>query len=180
MQVFNPMLEVAYVTLLGRRGGCLIHASGSVIDGCGYLFSGHSGAGKSTLAAMFADQGAVVLSDERLVLTRETDGYLMHGTPWVGSGQYAANAAGPLTALYTIAHGRHGHRLDNPSRGMLLSQLLQQTFLPQWDREAMGGTLAFLEACLRETSHGRLTFQNDPSVVAFVRRTRPAGSMVAP
>ncbi|MFO0733887.1 MAG: hypothetical protein U0361_23590 [Nitrospiraceae bacterium] len=103
MQVFNPMLEVAYVTLLGRRGGCLIHASGSVIDGCGYLFSSHSGAGKSTLAAMFADQGAVVLSDERLVLTRETDGYLMHGTPWVGSGQYAANAAGPLTALYTIA-----------------------------------------------------------------------------
>lgn len=179
MQVFNPILEVACLTLLARRGGCVIHSSGVILGDGGYLFCGPSGAGKSTIAAMFAGFGALVLSDERLVLTRSASGFLMHGTPWVGSGQYAANASGPLTALYTIAHARDGHRLQQPSRGKLLSSLLQQTFLPQWDRDAMDRTLSFLESCLNDTFHGHLAFSKDPSVVNFVRSLRAASPLVA-
>lgn len=178
MQVFNPILEIALITVVARKGGCVIHSSGAMLDGCGYLFCGPSGAGKSTLAEWFAERGATVLSDERLILTRSPAGLRMHGTPWVGSGHYAANASGPLTALFTISHGRDGHRLQHPSPGTVIASLLQQTFLPQWDREALTATLAFLRDCVTDTPSGHLTFTKDPSVVDYIRAAQPAGPLV--
>jgi hypothetical protein len=178
MQVFNPILEICLITVLARRGGCVLHSAGAVLDGCGYLFTGPSGSGKSTLSQFFADRGALILSDERLILTHTSSGFCMHGTPWIGSGQFASNASAPVTALYTISHGVDGHRLENPTPARLFSALLQQTFLPLWDRQAMNSTLAFLERCVGDIPCHHLTFSKDSSVVDYVQTMHRNPSLV--
>jgi hypothetical protein len=89
------------------RDGLLLHASGLIREGKGYLFVGQSGAGKSTVARCSADL-ATVLSDD-LVLTYLTKtGGRICGTPFVG--EYAAagvNLSAPLVGIYFLHQASH-------------------------------------------------------------------------
>lgn len=166
MHLFNPILEVCLLSLLARDGGILLHASGMVYQEAGFIFTGASGTGKSTLAGWFNERGARVLSDERMIL-RGTNSSVttMHGTPWIGSGEFAANAAAPLSSLYCIRHGRDRHRIEPLPASRLIALLLQQTFLPFWDRPAMDATLDSLVALTGQTSCMSLAFLKDPTVI---------------
>ena len=86
MHLFNPIVEVCLLSRLALDGGLLLHAAGLTIQEEGYIFTGNSGTGKSTIAQFFADRGALVLSDERLIIRKIADDVLFYGTPWVGSG----------------------------------------------------------------------------------------------
>jgi hypothetical protein len=48
----------------------VIHASGVVIDGRGLAFVGHSGAGKTSLAIQLVDQGAKLLADDVVAISK--------------------------------------------------------------------------------------------------------------
>ncbi len=64
-------LRVLYSRLCVSRGGVLLHASGVVRAGKGYVFFGPSGAGKTTLARLSKERGAMVLSDDIVILRRD-------------------------------------------------------------------------------------------------------------
>jgi hypothetical protein len=168
MHVITPLLEVCLLTRLAREGGLLLHASGVLTDHVGLVFTGPSGAGKSTLADLFAARGACVLCDERMII-REVAGELVAcGTPWVGSGRHATNAAGPLAALYCIRHGEGVHALRRmASRDFNLS-VLQQCFLPHWDRVAMERTLEFLDELIAQVGSFELAFANNTDIVDYL------------
>lgn len=168
MHLFNPLIEVCLLTGLARTGGVLLHAAGLSMRDEGYVFTGASGTGKSTIAEWFAQRGALVLSDERLVIRREADRVTFYGTPWVGSGNYARNANAPLTRLYCINHGHERHRISSMSARALSQELLRQCVLPLWDRAALEATLATV-AHLAEKAHCRaLAALNSPDIVDFV------------
>lgn len=61
----GPVLAFA----LHLQGRVLLHASAVVLSGKGVLFCGPSGAGKSTTAAMLAQQGYEILSDDLTVVS---------------------------------------------------------------------------------------------------------------
>lgn len=171
MYLFNPAVEVCFLTRLAREGGLLLHAAGLVFQQHGYVFTGPSGAGKSTIAQLFADRHAHVLSDERVILRQRHDTTVMYGSPWVGSGNYAANCAADVTALYMIKHGEERHRMTSLSSSKAVSQLLQQSFLPHWDREAMGRTLDFLISTVAKVPCGNLAFLKQADVVDQIYQT---------
>lgn len=168
MHVITPILEVCLLTRLAREGGLLLHASGVLTDHGGLVFTGPSGSGKSTLADFFVAQGARVLCDERMIIREVAGELIVWGTPWVGSGRWAANTAGPLTALYCIRHGdgAHGVRRMTPREFSL--SLLRQCYLPHWDRAAMERTLAFIDELVVAVGSVELAFANEPSVVDFL------------
>lgn len=171
MYLFNPVVEVCLLTRLAREGGLLLHAAGLVSRRQGYVFTGPSGAGKSTLAQLFADRQAHVLSDERVILRRCREAVVVYGSPWVGSGHYAANSAADVTALYMIEHGEEGHRMTSRSPSRAVSQLLQQSFLPHWDSETMERTLDFLISVVTTIPCRHLAFLRQGDVVDFVHLT---------
>ncbi len=70
MYIFNPIIEMCFLTKLAREQGLLLHSSGVIWSHDGLVFTGQSGAGKSTLADFFAAQGALVLSDERVIIKK--------------------------------------------------------------------------------------------------------------
>ncbi len=180
MQVLNPIVELCLLTRVARDGGIVLHSAGVLSTKGGYIFTGPSGAGKSTLAQLFAKGGASVLSDERMIVRRSGNGVVAYGTPWVGSGQYAKNESGTVTGLYCIRHGAHSHRIETMSPGVIMSVILQQCFLPHWDREAMDSTLAFLSDVIRRVPCRRLAFLKQPDIVDYLDHQSADLSLVSP
>ena len=173
MHLFNPIVEVCLLSRLALDGGLVLHAAGVSFQEQGYVFSGPSGAGKSTIAQLFADEGALILSDERVILRQQGSIITVYGTPWVGSGQYAAQASQSVTGLYGIGHGEYRHHLEPLSPTKTMSLLLQQAFLPHWDRVAMEATLDFLASLTAQIPCYSLAFLKQADVIDMLK-TRSA------
>jgi hypothetical protein len=178
MKILNPIVEVCLLTRLAREGGLLLHSAGVLSLTGGYIFTGASDAGKSTLSGFFDSRGASVLSDERMVIRKNGEAFLMHGTTWVGSGAYAKNESGLLTELLCIGHGPE-HRRDNMSPSAVLSCLLPQCFLTHWDSTAMESTLAFLGDLIAHVPCRRLAFAKQPDIVDYILN-QPTGTALVP
>ncbi len=168
VQILNPLVEVCLVTRLARDGGLLVHAAGVLTSMGGVAFTGPSGAGKSTLSSWYAARGATVLSDERTILRRHGHGIMVHGTPWVGSGRFAANGSGPLSRLYCIRHGQDRHAVTALPPPALFRFLLGQCVLPLWDREGLEGALSFLSELVERVGGTELAFLNAPDIVDYL------------
>ena len=179
MHLFNPIVEVCLLSRLALDGGLLLHAAGLTVQEEGYIFTGSSGAGKSTIAQFFSNRGALVLSDERLIVRKVADGFRFYGTPWVGSGNYAHNAHASLTQLYCISHGTEQHTISPLSPRAVSQELLRQCFLPLWSRDALETTLATVTDLVRQIHCRALAPLQSPDVVDFVlsqHHLSPVGS----
>ena len=179
MQLFNPILEVCLLSRLALDGGFLLHAAGLSILNVGYVFTGASGTGKSTLAEYFARRGALVLSDERLIVRQQSAEFVQHGTPWVGSGNYACNASAPIRQLYCISHGTGGHRISAMPPSAIVQAVLRQCFLPLWDRTALEATLATVARLPEQVDCLALASLKSPDIVDFLltrKRLQPIGA----
>lgn len=177
MKIINPVIEVCLLTKLAREGGLLLHSAGILSRTGGYIFTGASGAGKSTLSGFFDTSGASVLSDERTIIRKSGDAFVVHGTPWVGSGAYAKNESGRVTELFCIRHGPQ-HHTEAMSPNAALSFILPQCFLPHWDRAAMETTLAFLSDLVLHIPCKSLAFAKNPGVVDFIQNQLAGTSLV--
>jgi len=78
-----PTDQILFAQLLADRGGIILHGSGLIFKGKGYLFVGHSDAGKTTLVKIFHHH-AKILNDDRMIVRKEHGSYYLYGTPWHG------------------------------------------------------------------------------------------------
>ena len=172
MHLFNPIVEICLLSRLALDGGLLLHAAGLTIREEGYIFTGSSGTGKSTIAQYFAERGALVLSDERLIIRKIADDVLFYGTPWVGSGNYAHNAQAPLSHLYCISHGTDQHTIAPIPPRAVSQELLRQCFLPFWNRAALEATLATVTDLVQHVDCRALAALKSSDVVDVVLSQR--------
>ena len=179
MHLFNPLVEVCFLSRMAREGTLLLHAAGLSSHEQGYLFTGASGTGKSTIADFFAERGALILSDERIIIRKIAGRFMIHGTPWVGSGNYAANDHLPLTYLYCISHGTDRHTTSAMSPRAVAQELLRQSFLPLWDREALETTMGIIADLVQQVDCRALAPLKSPDIVDYIlaqRQLHPVGS----
>lgn len=179
MHLFNPLIEACLLSHMAREGTLLLHAAGLFSHEQGYLFTGASGTGKSTIADFFAERGALILSDERIIIRKIAGRFMIHGTPWVGSGNYAANDRSPLTHLYCISHGTGGHKTSAMSPRAVAQELLRQSFLPLWDREALEATTGSIADLVQQVDCQALAPLKSPDIVDYLlaqRQPQPVGS----
>ena len=164
-----PLDELLIVSWLGRGLGVELHGCG-VLDGSdGHLFVGQSGAGKTTTARLWLDvDGAVVLSDDRVIVRAEEGGLWMYGTPWHGDEPLASPRRARLTNVFLLRQ-LDRHALAPLSAAAAVARLFAASFPAFHDRAALAFTLAFLERIAASVPVRELGFTPGRSLIDFVR-----------
>jgi len=152
---------------LSQMDGALIHASGWVINGKGYIFPGRSGAGKSTQSRLFRIhhkwQG---LSDDRMLVRKMGDDIRCYGTPWPGEEGIASNSGVNLAGIFFLCHGED-NRLRMIEPGQAFKMLLPVVSIPWYDREICLSIMRFCEDFLSQIPAYELCFRPTEKVVDF-------------
>jgi len=164
-----PLDELAMMHRLALGGGVELHSCGlAKNDGRGYLFVGHSGAGKSTIGRLWVrERNARILSDDRVIVTKEDGRFRMHGTPWHGEAGLACNANADLKAIFLIQHGRENELVRvNPAQAS--AELFARSFVPWYRPECLGFSLGFMQEMVSEVPIYILRFVPDATAIQFL------------
>jgi hypothetical protein len=163
-----PFDEVVFLARLARGRGVLVHACGVALQGRGLLFLGTSGAGKSTIAKLWSERGgAVILSDDRIVIRAEGPGYRIYGTPWHGEAGLEAPVAAPLEAVFILEQAPRNRLLDMiPSQAV--AQMMVRAFPAMWDQQGLEFAVRFLADLSGRLPVRRLQFLPERSAVDCV------------
>jgi len=146
--------------LVSWKSGIMIHASGVISGGNGWLFSGRSGRGKTTMARIFDGCGDRVIHDDRLILLKGKDGWMMHSTP-VYRNDEPRN--GVISHLWIIGHGDSNISVPvsgAEAAGLVLANSIQQN----WDRRAAERLAAAAEDLVGSVEVSTLLFVPDSRV----------------
>jgi hypothetical protein len=160
-----PLDGLLFYFLFSRAGDIMIHGSGVSCQGRGWLFTGRSGSGKTTLARIFDRAGDRVIHDDRLVLCRSEDGWMMHNTPVYRNDE---PRSAPLDHLWIIKHG--SANVSEPVTGaeavaMILANSIQQN----WDRVAAARLAAAADDLASSVRVSRLSFLPDGTIREYLR-----------
>jgi hypothetical protein len=95
-------LRVLFAWMCLEQEGLLLHASGVISNGNGYVFFGASGSGKTTVARLSLDR--IVLSDDLVIIKKKGPVFRLYGVPFRGDFPEAPrhNASADLRGLYTL------------------------------------------------------------------------------
>lgn len=165
---FGPLLKLVAIETLARRNGIIVHASGTMVDGRAFVFSGPGGAGKSTLARLFAADGrGLTLNDDHVILRLSDDGVYACGSPWGNEGSPCCNREAKLAALFFIGHGERNQARELTERESF-RQFLMKAFLPHWQPRLVDACLAVMGHMLTRVPLLDLKFTPTPDVVDYV------------
>ena len=166
-----PLDELLMIHRLSLGFGAEVHACGVLTnDGKGRLFVGHSGAGKSTTSRLWLDHaGTRILSDDRIILRRQSGQIHMYGTPWHGDAGLAAQAHGAVDEIFLLEHGSK-NEIVPMEKSRAAAELFARTFVPHHSAAGLGNTLRFVEeiACTVPTYLFRF-LPNSTAVEAILR-----------
>jgi len=135
----------------------LYHGSAVAIDGMGYLFTAKSGTGKSThtrLLCEYLGNRAVMINDDKPLLTVSENGVVIHGTPWMGKHGIGNNISVTLKAICVVTRAEENH-IEKVSPYEIYPMLLQQVYRPA-SEEAMQKTLKLVDTLMEKVSFYRL------------------------
>jgi len=155
-------LILYYLTVINKD--IMIHASGINYSGEGYLFSGVSGKGKSTMAGIWDNQGAKVIHDDRLIIRKTGNGYIMFNTPVYDDD---GPSDSPLNRIFLIEHG-HENRMTELKQAAAVSQVMANCIQHTWGPgiiSQLSGSIA--EMCNIIPTY-RLLFKPERSVIDYI------------
>jgi len=165
IRIFEHLLHQAFHMAARARGEdcCLVHSSGVVRNGAGYLFVGASGAGKSTIARL--STGGQVLNDEICMVALAGNPPRLYGTPFNGFFKDKVEGQAPLKAVFLLAQAQM-HRLRPVAMSEAVSAVFQQVVPPVALDEPVGKAAyeRMLDAAGRLLAHVpayRLEFRQD-------------------
>ncbi len=167
-------LGYLYMQALPRqRDALLLHASGIVMDGRGYVFFGPSGAGKTTVAKLAAGHGQL-LTDENVVLRLRDGGVELCSTPFWGHSTppeliCRVNRRAPAAGLFALAHAPE-FSLAPLSPGQAVTALLTTEKVATERVESADAWLRVAGAIIHRVPVNTLAFRPTPELWAFLAR----------
>lgn len=164
-----PTDQIVTGRFLAYRKGCIIHSLGIILDGNGYLFVGHSDAGKSTMARMMKQNGALILCDDRNIIRKKDDNYILSGTWSHGDVPDVSSQTAPLKAIFFLNQS-DGNFLEPVQDEMAVFQsLLACLIRPLETRDWWDKSLDFLTMVSSEISCWNLKFNKTGKIFDLIK-----------
>jgi hypothetical protein len=165
---FGPTIELLMVNYLAQGRGVITHACGIKKDDRGLLFVGESGAGKTTMAKIWSQESDVeVLSDDRTLIRKKGDHFVMYGTPWHGEGKFGSPGSVKLDQIFFINHAEE-NSISKSNNAHSVRQFLLCSFPPFWDAAGMEYSMDVFSDLAAAIPCRMLSFKQDGSIIEFV------------
>ncbi len=164
-----PLDELAMMHRLALGHGVELHSCGlATPDGRGFLFVGHSGAGKSTLGKLLvSERNGRILSDDRVIVTRDENTFRIHGTPWHGEAGLAHNSSAELKSIFLIQHGQR-NELVRVAPSQASAELFARSFVPWYRPESLGFSLGFMQSIVSAIPIYIFRCRPNPTAIEFL------------
>ena len=135
----------AVAEAIPAMGGFVFHGAAISYNGKGYIFTAPSGTGKSTHIRewkRYLGRGVDIVNGDKPIITVDSSGVIVHGTPWAGKERWQKNREVPLAAICFLERGDvcEGKALDNAGA---FPVLFSQAYRP-YGPEALGKTMELM------------------------------------
>jgi signal peptidase I len=155
-----PLDGLILYFLTAINGEIMIHGSGVICNGRGWVFTGRSGSGKTTMAGIFDRNGDRVVHDDRLILMKDDGRWVMHSTPVYRNDEPRSSG---VDHLWIISHGRSN--ISAPLSGAEAAGLIMANCIQQnWDGDATTRLVAAVADLASSVKISRLQFLPDSSI----------------
>lgn len=164
MPLRYPLGPILMYYLTVKSQAVLIHAS-CIFDGVkGRIFTGFSGNGKSTMSKIWADAGNLVINDDRLIVRKRENGYMVYNTPMYYSDRPKKALLG---AIHLISHSPE-NRMKKQSGALAVTRVMAFCIQNNFDTKFIENHLNFLGELCQVIPVYELGFVPDSSIVNFV------------
>lgn len=128
-RIFEQILYQAYYNCcrIKNSSSILLHCSGVIFKGDGYIFCGPSESGKSTVANLSMDH--IVINDEICLLEFKDDRIILHGTPFNGYYKNKKEGTCILKSIFLIEHGK-AHKISPVDRAEAVKRIAKEIVPP--------------------------------------------------
>lgn len=160
-----PLTNLLISRLLHHQNGVMVHSSGVMDNGKGYIFTAVSGTGKSTMAGLWKQKGATVINDDIIAITT-TNKIAIHNIPMPYYQDVSREA--PLNAIFIISQSPHNYiRPLNGAKAamMLMANCIQQFGSGSYIRKH----LETISLITKHTPVYELGFKPDTEIVDMIR-----------
>jgi hypothetical protein len=160
-----PLGPLVFYYLTVKYDAIMIHGSGLFDGEKGRLFSGFSGVGKSTMARLWQQSSCTIINDDRLIIRKEKDGYVMHNTPMF----YADNPkCAPLNSINLIKHAPE-NMIKKLNGATAVSRVMANCIQHGYNNVFIEHHLTFLTSLCSKLAIFDVGFKPDPSIVDFIK-----------
>ena len=160
----------AIVENLVEYGIVLFHGSAIAVDGVAYIFTALSGTGKSTHTRLwrnlFKDR-AVMVNDDKPLLSVTDDGVIVHGTPWNGKHNLGENISAHVKAICILERDKENH-VEAVDSKIAYPMFYQQTYRSKNPKKLLK-TLALIDKIIKNVGTYRLgcNMEQDAARVSY-------------
>jgi hypothetical protein len=159
-----PLGPILIYYLTARNNAVLIHASG-VFDGHkGRLFTGFSGIGKSTMASLWKSAGNRIVNDDRLVIRKMGNAYIMYNTPMYYPDE---PKLAPLHAIHLIRH-EAANTMERTTGAKAISKVMAFCIQNNYDASLIGNNAGFIAGMAGRIPVYSTGFVPDLSAVTYI------------
>jgi hypothetical protein len=161
---FFPTDQILVAQLLASRDACYLHSSGVSFKGRGLLFMGHSEAGKSTMVKMLKGR-AEILCDDRMIIRKGPDGFLVHGTWSHGEIPDVSSSSAPLAGIFFLRKSGENRLVPMTKKQDVASGLLSCLIKPHVTAGWWENMLGLVEDIVRRVPCHELLFDRSGRIV---------------
>lgn len=151
-----------YLTL--KSEAVMMHASCAFDGKKARIFSGFSGAGKSTMSKLWADAGSRIINDDRLIIRKQENGYVVYNTP-----MYYRDIPkeAPLSSIYLISHSPE-NKIKKLSGALAISKVMAFCIQNNFDKQLIQSRLIFFSELCMQIPVYDLGFVPDQTAVNYI------------
>lgn len=159
-----PMGPIIMQYLTVQSEAVMIHASCISSGDEGRLFTGFSGAGKSTISQIWANEGYVVINDDRIIIRKIENKYIAYNTP-----MYYADSAKQveLKNIFIISHSPN-NKLKKLNGALAITNVLAFCIQNNFNEKFISDNLNFIADMLSKVSVYKLGFVPDKNIINYI------------